>query len=314
MPSVKTLPVRTVNVQAPLLIERGWLSANTVLLQDACGSTAVDTGYGSHAAQTVQLIGAALAGRHLDRIINTHLHSDHCGGNAALVAHYGCEVLIPPGEATAVATWDTQALSYDATGQACPRFAHTGLVQSGDLLHLGGDAWQVLAAPGHDPSSVVLYSAAQQTLISADALWENGFGVVFPELDGIDAFDAVAATLDMVATLNVRTILPGHGAAFHDMASAVARARTRLNGFVQDPVKHRWHAVKVLCMFWLMAQVSQATAPAETTTLAHLAQTRYIVQVAAQLGGSAVQVVQQALDEMVAKRQLLRDNGCLRVV
>jgi hypothetical protein len=32
-------------------------------------------------------------------------------------------------------------------------------------------------------------------LISADALWENGFGVVFPELEGDDAFAIVAATL-----------------------------------------------------------------------------------------------------------------------
>jgi glyoxylase-like metal-dependent hydrolase (beta-lactamase superfamily II) len=294
------------------LLERGWLSANTVLLHDAQSASAIDTGYASHSAQTVQLIGAALAqhGRpRLDRIVNTHLHSDHCGGNAALVARYGCTVLIPPGEAAAVERWDTQALSYEATGQQCPRFTHTGLVHPGDVLHMGGAAWQVLAAPGHDPSSVVLYSAQHRLLIAADALWENGFGVVFPELDGVHAFDAVAATLDMIERLSPATVLPGHGAAFTDVASALRRARTRLDSFVQDPVKHRWHAIKVLCMFWLMAQQS---VPLDRA-VQHLAGTRYIIQVAAALGASAQQVVQQALDEMVAKAQLRCEQGVLSV-
>ncbi len=294
-----TLPL---NIQ---LIERGLLSANTVLLIDAHSASAVDTGYCTHAEQTVALVQSALAGRRLDRIVNTHLHSDHCGGNAALLAQHGCEVLIPPGEALAVAAWDTGALSYDATGQACPRFAYTGLVQAGDVLRMGNADWTALAAPGHDPSSLIFYCAQHRTLISADALWENGFGVVFPELDGIDAFDAVAATLDVIESLKVDTVLPGHGAAFTDVAGALRRARTRLTRFVASPTQHRWHAVKVLCMFWLMAQRSARCEAA----LAHLAGTRYIIQVANLLGGSAEQVVQQALAEMVAKQHIVCQNG-----
>ena len=38
--------------------------------------------------------------RPLDLLLNTHLHSDHCGGNAALQArHPGVRTLIPPGQA-----------------------------------------------------------------------------------------------------------------------------------------------------------------------------------------------------------------------
>jgi glyoxylase-like metal-dependent hydrolase (beta-lactamase superfamily II) len=291
------------------LLERGWLSANTVLFVDAHSATAIDTGYGSHAAQTVSLIESALAGRGLDRIINTHLHSDHCGGNAALVARFGCEVLIPPGEAAFVAAWDTEALSYEATGQVCPRFAYTGLVRPGDTLQLGGQAWLALAAPGHDPASLIFYCEAQRCLISADALWENGFGVVFPELDGTSAFDEVAATLDVIAKLDIQTVIPGHGAAFTDVAGALQRARTRLDGFVQSPTKHRWYAVKVLAMFWLMAQQRCAYASA----LAHLSSTRYMAQVAENLGASAQQVVEKALAEMVAKGQLILADGQLAV-
>ena len=49
------------------VIERGWLSANNVLLFDGNEATLVDSGYVSHAAQTVALVGGALAGRRLAR-------------------------------------------------------------------------------------------------------------------------------------------------------------------------------------------------------------------------------------------------------
>jgi glyoxylase-like metal-dependent hydrolase (beta-lactamase superfamily II) len=38
----------------------------------------------------------------------------------------------------------------------------------------------VIAAPGHDPDSVMLLDRHHGVLIYADALRENGFGVVFP--------------------------------------------------------------------------------------------------------------------------------------
>ena len=69
-----------------LVLERGWLSANNILCFDGDRATLVDSGYVTHAAQTVDLVAQALAGRQLERVINTHSHSDHIGGNAALKA------------------------------------------------------------------------------------------------------------------------------------------------------------------------------------------------------------------------------------
>ena len=63
------------------VFERGWLSANNVLMQDAHSATLVDSGYVTHQAQTLALVQHALQGRTLDQLANTHLHSDHCGGN-----------------------------------------------------------------------------------------------------------------------------------------------------------------------------------------------------------------------------------------
>jgi glyoxylase-like metal-dependent hydrolase (beta-lactamase superfamily II) len=235
------------------VFERGWLSSNNVLLVGPDNTALVDSGYCSHADQTLALVDAALQGRPLDVLVNTHLHSDHCGGNAALQAHYpALQTHIPPGHAGFVAQWDPHTLSYTPTGQECPQYRYDVALVPGGTLQLGAQHWQVHAAPGHDPHSVILFEPASRTLISADALWERGFGVVFPELDGVGAFDEVAATFDLIESLAPRVVIPGHGAVFTAVAQALQVARQRLDGFVRSPLKHHQYAAKVLIKFKLL--------------------------------------------------------------
>jgi len=236
------------------VLERGWLSANNVLFDAPGHATAlVDSGYCSHAGQTVALVRDALGARPLDLLLNTHLHSDHCGGNAALQQAYPALVTaIPPGEAEAVRAWDEAALSYAPTGQECPRFDFQRLLVPGSAIALGGRDWQVLAAPGHDAHAVVLFEPAGRILISGDALWADGFGVVFPELEGDDAFGAVAATFDLIESLDPAVVVPGHGPVFEDVAGALATARRRLGHFLLDPTRHAGHAARVLLKFRLL--------------------------------------------------------------
>jgi glyoxylase-like metal-dependent hydrolase (beta-lactamase superfamily II) len=236
------------------VFERGWLSANNVLIHGCSGPTAlIDSGYCSHAAQTLSLVGHALGERPLDLLLNTHLHSDHCGGNAALQQHYpALHTRIPPGQSAHVAVWDPEALSYAATGQECPRFQFEGLLRPGDRLRLGDWDWGVYGAKGHDPHSIILHQADNSILLSADALWQNGFGVVFPELEGVSAFLEVGETLDLIESLAPQWVIPGHGAAFSDVAAALDKARSRLARFQQAPETHLRHALKVLIKFKLL--------------------------------------------------------------
>ncbi|RYF48175.1 MAG: MBL fold metallo-hydrolase, partial [Comamonadaceae bacterium] len=182
------------------------------------GSALVDSGYCTHSAQTIALVESALGERRLDVLLNTHLHSDHCGGNTALQARYPeLETRIPPGDAAAVAAWDEDALSYRATGQQCPRFGFSALLEPGSCTRLAGRPWEVHAAPGHDPASIILFEPSSRTLLSADALWEHGFGVVFPELAGEPSFEEVASTLDLIERLNPNLVIPGNGAPFVEL-------------------------------------------------------------------------------------------------
>lgn len=235
------------------VFERGWLSANNILFQGADRTALVDSGYCTHAGQTLDLVRNTLGDRMLDLLLNTHLHSDHCGGNAALQSEYpAIETLIPPGQAEYVRNWDPVALTYVPTGQQCPRFQIDGVLRPQTEIALGDLAWQIHGAPGHDPHSIVLFEPRSRTLISADALWENGFGVIFQELEGEKAFDEVGKTLDLIERLAPATIIPGHGKVFTHVEQSLTAARRRLDSFLRDPTKHAIHAAKVLLKFKLL--------------------------------------------------------------
>ncbi len=234
------------------VFERGWLSSNNVLVHDNAGAMLIDTGHVNHAEQTLALVRHALGGQALARIVNTHLHSDHCGGNATLQRAFGAAVFVPEASAAAVREWRADGLSFDASGQRCERFALQGTTRPGDMIEAGGRRFEAIEAPGHDPQSLILFDAAHGLLISADALWENGFGVVFPELEGEPGFDDVGAVLDTIGRLPVQLVVPGHGAPFTDVAAALARSRARLAAFVAEPRRHARHGAKVLMKYHLM--------------------------------------------------------------
>lgn len=236
-----------------IFFERGWLSSNNFLLHDSEQACLVDTGYYTHASQTEALVRSQLKNHSLTLIVNTHLHSDHCGGNAHLQSVFpNVQTLIPRGLASDVLPWNESQLPYLPTGQFCPEFKLTGTIESGDSFVIANRQWTAFSAPGHDPHSIILFNESDRILISADALWENGFGVVFPEIEGIDAFDEVAATLDLIRQLNPSIVLPGHGKPFDDVAPALERARTRLQQFTTSSVKHSDYAAKVLLKFKLL--------------------------------------------------------------
>lgn len=238
------------------VIQRDWLSANQVVFAgegESSAATVVDTGYARHAAMTQALVEHALAGQPLGRIVNTHLHSDHCGGNHALQSRYlEAVTLIPSPSLEPARAWDEERLTYRLTGQWCDRFRVDGAIAPGSTLRLGPADWQVHAAPGHDPDAVLLFEPQTRTLISGDALWEDRLAIIFPELFDEDGFGPTRRTLTLIEALAPRLVIPGHGAAFGDVAGALASSRRRLDAFEKDPARHAQHAARALVMFHML--------------------------------------------------------------
>jgi glyoxylase-like metal-dependent hydrolase (beta-lactamase superfamily II) len=233
---------------------RDWLSANNVVLKGGDGNVIIDTSYVRHAPLTLALVASrqGVDGGGLAKIVNTHCHSDHMGGNAALKRAYGCPIAVPEGEAPLVACWDTKALLLDYADQSADRFDVDETLRA-DTAYVWGDLeWRALAAPGHDMRALVFYNPEHRILISGDALWENGYGFVMPEEMDSAALPATRATLEMLATLDVRIVIPGHGEPFTEFAPAVERALKRTAAFEADPTRLARHALKVVLMFALL--------------------------------------------------------------
>jgi glyoxylase-like metal-dependent hydrolase (beta-lactamase superfamily II) len=245
---------------------RDWLSSNNVLLKSPAGHVLIDSGYSRHAELTLALLATAhgLGEAPLARLVNTHCHSDHIGGNAAIKARYGCPIALPIGEAPFIDAWDEETLLLAYTDQYAPRFAYEETIRAGETQIWGDLEWQALAAPGHDMGALVFYNPEHGILISGDALWEHGYGFVMPREIDPRAFPAARATLEILANLDVRIVIPGHGEPFTDVATALERAFARTAALEADSLRAARHALKVVLTFALLdrRQLALADIPA----------------------------------------------------
>jgi len=234
------------------VIIRDWLNANHIVLIGRQRTVLIDSGYGRDTAQTLSKVDAVLAGRPLDWLVNTHCHSDHMGGNAAVRNARRCRVSIPRDEAPLIDAWDEQALWLSYADQRCERFSFDDTVAPGDEFDWGDLNWCAIAAPGHDMAALMFFCEETGVLISGDALWENGFGILLPGPDRNARLAATRATLENIARLPVRTVIPGHGQPFTDVGAALERSLQRLAAFERDELRMVRHVLKVMFVFSLM--------------------------------------------------------------
>jgi glyoxylase-like metal-dependent hydrolase (beta-lactamase superfamily II) len=233
---------------------RDWLSANNVLLKSEDGHVLIDSGYVRHAPLTLALVASAqgIGAGPLARLVNTHCHSDHIGGNAAIRARYGCPIALPEGEAAIIEAWDEKTLLLGYCDQRADRFSADEIIRAGEMLTWGGLEWRALAAPGHDMGALVFHNPEHGILISGDALWQNGYGLVMPPEIDPAALPAARATLEMLSKLDVRIVVPGHGEPFTDVTAALDRAFQRTAAFESDSLRSARHVLKALLTFALL--------------------------------------------------------------
>jgi glyoxylase-like metal-dependent hydrolase (beta-lactamase superfamily II) len=112
-----------------------------------------------------------LDGRPLAMLINTHCHSDHMGGNAAVKRAYGCPVAVPAGEAPLIEAWDERRLWLGYAGQRAGRFADfvTDLLTRAERKVYGPGRHRVVAmrAEDRDPLMRALLTKTQAMFVGA---------------------------------------------------------------------------------------------------------------------------------------------------
>jgi glyoxylase-like metal-dependent hydrolase (beta-lactamase superfamily II) len=90
----------------------------------------------------------------------------------------------------------------------------------------------------------------ERILISGDALWEQGFGIVLP--DPPEALNEARATLERIAALRARIVIPGHGPPFTAVQKALDRCFSRLDALQADPLRSVRTVLKVMLSFSLL--------------------------------------------------------------
>ena len=236
------------------VLVRGWLNSNAVVLLQPGDNVVVDSGYCTHREQTLERLASreGLDRQPLERLVNTHCHSDHMGGNAAVAHQYGCRITIPAGEVKHVEPWTPQSVWMAEFDQRADPFHFDDTIAAGDAFEGGGFEWQAHAAPGHDMDALMFFEPENRLLVSGDALWEDGMGFVWPAGGRNPHIEAAREALATIERLAPAVVIPGHGEPFTDAAAAIARARSRLDAFERDPAKNARHVAKVMFVFALL--------------------------------------------------------------
>ncbi|MEO7741331.1 MAG: MBL fold metallo-hydrolase [Usitatibacter sp.] len=244
------------------VIVRGWLNCNQIVLLAPGDNVLVDSGYSSHRERTLELLASrdGLDRQPLERLINTHCHSDHMGGNTAVASAFGCRVTIPEGEVKHVRPWTAQSAWMEQFDQRADPFHFDDTIRAGDTFMAGGFEWQAHPAPGHDMDALMFFEPGNRILISGDALWQDGMGFVWPEEGANPYIEAARAALATIERLDPATVIPGHGAPFAGVGKSIAGVRGRLDAFERDPAKCARHVVKVMFVFALLDREEMAVA------------------------------------------------------
>ncbi len=114
---------------------------------------------------TAREMAAWCSGRRIERVVNTHHHEDHTGGNALLQERLGLTVLSPPLAVDVLAHFPRLPL-YRRLVWGQPQ--DVAVAPLGERVETERYSFEVIPTPGHCPDHVSLYEAEQGWLFSGD--------------------------------------------------------------------------------------------------------------------------------------------------
>lgn len=142
-------------------------------------------------------------------ILNTHLHLDHCFGNAWAAERYGILPMAHKDDETLLARMGEQARMFGLPFEVKTEKLG-GYLKDDDVLMLGENRIEVIHTPGHSRGGLCFYIPSAGWLISGDSLFEGSIGRT--DLEGGSHATLIKSITERLMTLPEETIVyPGHG-------------------------------------------------------------------------------------------------------
>ena len=149
----------------------GMNSVNTYLVGDEAGKIAI-IDPGTENNDIIKLINDFEL--EPDKIINTHTHFDHIGGNAFLKQKYDLKIVIHKSEEGFLN--DPAKNLSDLLGNDIISPEADLLLEDEEMINLGSNKFRVIHTPGHSPGGMALYNEEEKVLFSGDTIFETGIG------------------------------------------------------------------------------------------------------------------------------------------
>jgi glyoxylase-like metal-dependent hydrolase (beta-lactamase superfamily II) len=159
-------------------------------------------------------------------VVLTHEHAGHAGGSAAfpnalLVAHSLAAAKLRHGEEPLTKLRVARAPDIE--------------LSDGGAIRIGGFSFDVLHMPGHTSGSICLYERSRALIVTGDTVLARGtLSVVTQNGSSGEHLES----LERLASLRARLLLPGHGPLSDDpaadIAAAAATVRSRLGRWVDE--------------------------------------------------------------------------------
>jgi glyoxylase-like metal-dependent hydrolase (beta-lactamase superfamily II) len=131
----------------------------------------------------------AMGVKKIEKILLTHIHSDHCAGALALRKRCGAKLGIHRSRKGYLGGEDFQ---YD----------------DNDRISFGGGELHVLHTPGHESGHCCFYESDDKVLFSGDNILGYGTAVIHPPDGNMTDY---MQTLERLLGFDISLILPGHG-------------------------------------------------------------------------------------------------------
>jgi glyoxylase-like metal-dependent hydrolase (beta-lactamase superfamily II) len=159
-------------------------------------------------------------------VVLTHEHAGHAGGAAAfpdalLVAHSLAAAKLRHGEEPLTKIRVARAPNIE--------------LSDGGAIRIGGFSFDVLHMPGHTSGSICLYERSRALIVTGDTVLARG---ALPVITQNGSSGEHLESLERLASLRARLLLPGHGPLSDDPAADIAAAsgtvRSRLSGWAEQ--------------------------------------------------------------------------------